>query len=430
LSFNKKTIKDIELDGKTVLVRADYNVPLSDDGEILSDFRLKQSIKTLSYLQSKDCKIVICSHLGRPESAEDKEFSLEKVAKRLSELLGQNVGFVNKTIGEEVKQRVGSLGRGEIIVLENLRFHKQEEDNDDSFAKELADLADVFVQDGFGVIHRAHASIAAITNHLESVAGLVVEEEVSTILHSIDEPDRPLLSIVAGAKISDKIEVVRKLIERSDYVALGGAMANTFLVAKGHDIGGSKYEPDEVDTAREVMELAKEKSKDGNFGFYMPQDSVVATSNNKQAKTRIVEWDDYSLSSIQSYPNKPEHNTSNIQDGEMVMDIGPLSAAFISGLVQQSGTVIWNGTLGVTETRGVQGPVGPFSHGTYAVAQSMMGYHGRRPFVLVGGGDTAGYVDEEGFSDRFGYVSTGGGATLMLMAGESLIGIDVLPDKQ
>jgi phosphoglycerate kinase len=429
LSFNKKTVKDIELEGKTVLVKADYNVPLGDGGEVMNDYRLKQSLKTIEYLKSKGCKIVICSHLGRPESAEDKHFSLEKVAKRLSELLGGEVGFVDKTIGDQVKQRVGELSAGEVLVLENLRFQKEEEENNDDFARELAELAEVFVQDGFGVIHRAHASVSAITSHIESVAGLVVEEEVNAILRAIDEPDRPLLSIVAGAKISDKIKVLKKLIERSDYVALGGAMANTFLAAKGHDIGKSKHEPDELDTAREVMELAKQKSQDGRFGFYLPQDSVVANSIDKNAKTRVVEWDDYSLSSVQSYPNKPSQETCTIGQDEVVVDIGPLSAAFIAGLVQQSGTVIWNGTLGVTEVKGVQGPVGPFSHGTYTVAQSMMGYHGKKPFVLVGGGDTAGYVDDEGFSDRFGYVSTGGGTTLMLMAGESLVGIDALPDK-
>jgi phosphoglycerate kinase len=367
--------------------------------------------------------------LGRPEGKPASEFSLKPVAKRLSELLGQDVQFVNDCIGPEVEKAVAELQPRQILLLENLRFHPEEEKNDDAFAVELAKSGEVFVQDGFGVVHRAHASTDAITRHLPAVSGLLLQKEVDTITTVMSDPRRPLAAIVGGAKIADKIEVLNKFIEMADFIAIGGAMANTFLVAKGQKVGKSKYDDGELDMAREVMAKAEEKSKHARFVFYLPEDGVVAKNADKTAQTRLVDWGAALISEVQSYPKPPAPEASKVADDEMILDVGPFSSAFIAGGVQLAATVVWNGTLGVTETPAVSGPVGPFAHSTEVLIEALTGEYGAKPFTLVGGGDTTSYIEQRRLTDKFNHVSTGGGASLELMAGRVLPGVAALQDK-
>jgi 3-phosphoglycerate kinase len=427
--FTKKTIRDIDLKDKRVLMRADYNVPIGDDGVITDDFRIQQSVKTIRALQEQNAKVVICSHLGRPDGEITKKFSLKPVADRLSELLTQKVQFVDDCIGEAAQKAAELLKPGDILLLENLRFHAEEEKNDDGFAAELAKLGEVFVQDGFGVVHRAHASTEAITHHLPSVAGLLLEAEVDTITRVMDAPERPLMAIVGGAKISDKIDVLNKFVEMADFIAIGGAMANTFLAAEGVDIAKSKYEPNDVPIAKDILTKAREKAKQQRFVFYIPQDGVVATSLDKSARTRIVDWDAHMIAEVESYPKPPREESRVVADDEMILDIGPFSGAFVAGGIQLANTVVWNGTMGVTETPALNGPVGPFSHGTELIIEAMLGDYGHRPFSLVGGGDTVGYIEQRKLTGAFNHVSTGGGASLELMAGRTLPGVQALQDK-
>jgi len=427
--FTKKTIRDIDIQGKRVLVRADYNVPQNDDGTISDDYRIQQSVKTIRALQQQDAKIIICSHLGRPEGPGDKKFSLKPVAKRLSELLEEDVLFADDCIGSATEKMANDLQPKQVLLLENLRFHHEEEDNDDGFATQLAKLADVFVQDGFGVVHRAHASTEAITHHLPSVAGLLLEKEVDSITRVMDTPERPLMAIVGGAKISDKIDVLNRFIDIADFIAIGGAMANTFLAAEGIDVAKSKYEPNDVAVAKDIMAKAREKAKRERFIFYVPQDGVVASSLDKTATTRIVDWDAHMIAEVESYPKQPPESSRVIADDEMILDIGPFSGAFIAGGIQLANTVVWNGTMGVTETPSLQGPVGPFARGTELVIQAIVGDYGHRPYSLVGGGDTAAYIAERKLVGAFDHVSTGGGASLELMAGRKLPGVEALENR-
>jgi phosphoglycerate kinase len=430
MSFNKKTIRDIDLKGKTVLLRADYNVPLTDNGKISDDYRIKQSLPTVEYLISKKVKLVICSHLGRPTGPSDKSCSLKPVAERLRELLGNtSVHFLGDCIGPVVEDAVKKMEPGQVILLENLRFHPEEEKDDKDFAKSLAKLADVFVQDGFGVVHRAHASTDAITKFLPSVAGLLLEKEVDTITKVIEDPKRPLMAIIGGAKIADKIGILKKFIEIADIVAVGGAMANTFLQAEGITVGKSKVDPDGLSLARDILKTAKEKTAKGRFIFYLPHDGVVAKSLDKTSPTRIVDWGTHVIADVESYPKRPAHTIGTVESDEMILDIGPFSGAFIAGSMQLADTVVWNGTMGVTETKGLQGPIGPYAHGTELVIEGLLGQFGHRPFSLIGGGDTVGYVESRGLVDAFDHVSTGGGASLELMAGETLPGVAALIDK-
>jgi len=426
--FTKKTIRDIDLTGKRVLLRADYNVPVADDGTIRDDYRITQSVPTIQTLLQQGVRLVICSHLGRPDGKPDPKSSLAPVAKRLSQLLGQEVQFVHDCIGPDVKQAADALQPGQILLLENLRFHPEEEKNDDGFAAELATLADVFVQDGFGVVHRAHASTDAITRHLPSVAGLLLEKEVDTITKVMSLPQRPLVAIIGGAKIADKIEIMQRFIEIADVLAIGGAMANTFLKAKGIDIAKSKYDADDIPLAKELLAAAAKKAKDGTFVLYLPQDAVVATSIDKTATTRIVDWDAHIVAEVESYPKKPSIHSREVAANEMILDLGPFSGAFIAGTIQLAGTVVWNGTLGITEVPALHGPVGPFSHGTDLIIDALVGQYGHRPFSLVGGGDTVGYIEQRKLTGAFNHVSTGGGASLELMAGRKLPGVEALQD--
>jgi 3-phosphoglycerate kinase len=429
MNFNKKTIKDIELTGKTVLVRADYNVPLDARGRIASDYRIEQSLPTLRYLLSKRCKIIICSHLGRPEGKKNSRESLRHIAERLSVLLDHKVAFSPKTTGPMVEEAAKNLKAGQILMLENLRFDPGEEANDVDFAKQLAELADVFVQDGFGVVHRAHASTDAITKLIPSVAGLLLEKEVTTIENAIEKPDRPLMAILGGAKISDKIELLERFVDIADFVAVGGAMANTFLRAEGIKTGKSLTEPADIPLAKKIIAKARAKAKKQQFIFYIPQDGVVAKKMDSSAKTRIVDWDAHVIAAIESYPKHPDRKSGIIGEDEYILDVGPFSASFIAGATQLAHTVIWNGTMGVAEVKGLTGSSGPFAHGTELIMEAMLGQLGHKPFSIVGGGDTAAYVEGRKMTGLFDHVSTGGGASLELMAGRKLPGIEALQNK-
>lgn len=427
--FTKKTVKDVDLHEKRVLLRADYNVPLDSRGVITGDYRIKQSLPTIKFLLEQNAKVVICSHLGRPDGKPDRAFSLEPVAKRLSEMLGVEVQFAGDCMGEESLQSSQAMQPGQILLLENLRFHPEEEQNDDKFAAELAKHGEVFVQDGFGVVHRKHASTDAITRHLPSVAGLLLEKEYSTITEVMQNPKRPLMAIIGGAKISDKIEVLNKFIDIADFVAVTGAMANNFLAAQGIKIGRSKYEPEAVDLARDIIERASEKSAKQKFTFYILQDGVVAAAVDKSSPTHVVDWRNHFLAEAMSYPGNPSPKAIEVSDDEMILDTGPASTAFINGAIQLAGTVVWNGTLGVTETPSLNGPVGPFAHGTEAVIEALTGDYGAKPYTVVGGGDTASYIESRMLTGAFNWVSTGGGASLELMAGKKMPGVESLQNK-
>lgn len=426
--FNKKTIHDIDIGGKTVLLRADYNVPIKD-GKITNDYRIKKSLPTLQHLISNGCKIVICSHLGRPKSPADADCSLRPVGASLGKLLDKSVKFAGDCVGDETLAKVQSLGHGEILLLENLRYHPEEEENNDGFAARLAEGKEIFVQDGFGVVHRSHASTDAITRHLPSVAGLLLETEISTILKVMENPDRPLMALLGGAKISDKIDMLSRFIDIADVVAVGGAMSNTFLMAEGIEIGKSLAEPEEVGLAKDILDRARAKARQGNFVFYVPQDGVVAKTMEEKTTTRIVDWGTHVIADIESYPKPPPPSSSVVKDNERILDIGPFSGAFIAGSMQLADTVIWNGAMGVTEIEGLQSATGPFSHGTELVIEAMLGQFGHRPHTVVGGGDTVGYIESRSLTDHFDHVSTGGGASMELMSGKPLPGVEVLQSK-
>lgn len=428
--FSKQTVKDVPLAGKTVLLRADYNVPLTETGAIHGDYRIEGSVTTVRYLLSQHCKVIICSHLGRPEGKRVEKLSLKKVAAHLEKLLKHPVQFVEDTVGEKAQAAVKQLTKGEVLLLENLRFYAEEEQNDPAFAKQLASLADIFVQDGFGVVHRAHASTEGITHFLPSVAGLLLAQEVEAITTAMHEPKRPLMAIVGGAKIADKIEIIETFIKKADILVIGGAMANTFLLARGIRVGESMVEKSELDEAREIMKRAKQEAAKRHFVFYMPQDAVVADESQKTAKTRIVDWDAHVIASIENYPKTPPRDSDLVKADEKILDIGPFSGAFITGTMQTANTVIWNGTMGVAEVPGLRGPVGPFAHGTELIIEGLLGEFGHRPYSLIGGGDTAAYIENRGLVKYFNHVSTGGGASLDLIAGKKLPGIEALQDKK
>lgn len=430
MSFRKQTIKDYDVQGKTVLLRADYNVPLDESGAITDDFRIKQSLPTIQYLLEQNCRIVICSHLGRPKDAHDTSCSLQPVAEKLQALLEQEVRFVPDCVGKAALEATQSLEAGCIALLENLRFHNEEEANDSNFAAELAQHAEVFVQDGFGVVHRAHASTDAITKQLPSVSGLLLEQEVRAITDAIEQPQRPLLAIVGGAKVHDKLKVLKRFVELADVLVIGGAMANTFLQAKGISIGNSLAEPDDAPLAEEILQLAQERSKNSDFLLYLPQDAVVTKALTPQAPTRIVDWGSHVFADIEAYPKRPAGEMTELAEDDMIADIGPYSGAFIAGLIQLCKTVIWNGAMGVTEIKGLQGPIGPYSHGTHTIVEACGGVFGNKPMSITGGGDTVGYLESISAIENFDHVSTGGGASLDLLAGTPLPGVEALLDNE
>ncbi len=427
--FTKKTVKDLNIKGKRVLVRVDYNVPLTSGGKIEDDYRITQSLPTLQYLLDKGAAIILCSHLGRPEGKVVPSMSLGPVAKRLHELLKLPVEFANDCVGPETLEKAQALKPGQILLLENVRFHPEEEANDKKFAKELAALADVFVQDAFGVVHHGAVSVSGLPTLLPSAAGLLLAKEVDTITKVMREPERPMVAVVGGAKIADKIDILKKFIEMADMVAIGGAMANTFLKATGVDVAKSLVDDGELQIAKDVMARAQSEAKERDFVFFLPRDGVVAQKADKNAPTRIVDWGALAVADIEHYPKRVPASASKVAANEKILDIGPFSGAFIAGSLQLAGTVIWNGTMGMAEVAGTQGPVGPYAHGTELIMEGMLGDFGHKPFSVVGGGDTVAYVQSRGLTDSFNHVSTGGGASLELMAGRKLPGITALEDK-
>lgn len=432
--FNKKTVKDIDLKGKRVLLRADYNVPVNDS--IISDnYRIKQSLPTIKYILGQPgSSLVIVSHLGRPKGLDDKEFSLKPVATHLAKLLGKEVKLAPDCIGDETKKMAAGLKPGQILLFENVRFHPQEEKNDPAFARAIfeASGAEVFVQDGFGVVHRAHATTDAITKLLPSVAGLLLAAEVEAITSVMEKPEHPLVAVIGGAKISDKIDFLNRLIDLADCVAVAGAMANDFLLAQGVKVGKSLVDPGVMDTAREVLQRAHTVALKRPFSFLVPVDVVVSSKMDGTAPTRVVDLSSHSLADIEAYPKTPKPPAYTVGADEMILDIGPLSASRIAGVMVFAKTVIWNGPCGVTEVKGLAGAPNPYAHGTKLVVDAMIGSGSKdknKPFSLVGGGDTAAYVETEGLLDDFNHVSTGGGASLDLMSGYKLPGVEALLNK-
>jgi 3-phosphoglycerate kinase len=426
MAFDKKTIKDFDIMGKTVLLRADYNVPLDPKGRITDDYRIRKSLPTIDYLLEKNCRIVICSHLGRPTGSNDKKLSLKPIAEHLAKLLDKPVLFVSDCIGTETEKARDDLKSGQILMLENLRFHSEEEANDDIFAKQLAYNAEVFVQDGFGVVHRAHASTVGVTKFLPSIAGLLLYDEVNSITEAMSNPKRPLVAIVGGAKIGDKIEILNRLLDISDILVVGGAMANTFIMAKGIEVGSSLVDKNELSLAQDIIAAAEKKQKTEKFTFYIPQDGIVSDDLENPSYTRVVDWNTHVIADVEAYPSQPKTVSYSIKKDEQILDIGPFSGAFIAGSIQLANTVLWNGPLGVTETKAKIGPIGPFAHGTELVIEALLGDYGTKPYTIIGGGDTVGYIESLKLEDSFGHVSTGGGASLDLMSGKKLPGVEVL----
>ena len=406
MDFFKLTIRDVPLDKQVVLVRADYNVPLNKSGKISDDLRIKASLPTLKYLHAHGCKIVIMSHLGRPEGR-DPKFSLEQVAVRLSELMDHQVAFVDDCIGDKVTQAIKKSGLHSITLLENLRYYKEEEADDQVFAKKIAQStgARYFVQDGFGVVHRAHASTHAITLCIPSVAGLLLEREYMTITSAMQHPQRPLVAVMGGAKISDKIAVIERFVHVADKIIIGGAMANTFLAYKGFNMGTSKLESDQNETLDRIYQVAHEKVGDDVDNFIiLPWDVAVAKEISAEAVRKSVGLD-------------------TIAEDEMALDIGDRTIERVVEVVADAKTVIWNGTLGYAE-------LPEFAHGSARLALALATQP--QTASIIGGGDTADFVlkwDNEGGAS-FTHVSTGGGASLELMAGDKLPGIEGLLDAR
>lgn len=406
MKFFKQTINTVDLRHQTVLLRADYNVPLTADGKVADDFRIRASLPTVRRLLDDGCKVVIISHLGRPDGRPDAKFTLEPAAQRLAELLGESVRFVDQTIGDKPKMAVKRAPMRSVIVLENLRFYPGEEANDSGFAKALAETsgARYFAQDGFGVVHRAHASTVAITHELPSVAGLLLEREYTTITNAMHSPERPLVTVMGGAKVSDKIKLIQKFIEVSDRIVIGGAMANNFLAYNGLSVGNSKLESGLEYTLADIYKAAEEKvGKDAVGDFLMlPQDVVVATSIDDEPRMVSV---------------------TDVEPNDMIFDLGNKTMDDVAEEVKKAGTVIWNGTLGVAEKPA-------FAAGSARLAEALASHS--ETTSIIGGGDTADFVIhwDKKHGESFGHVSTGGGASLALMAGEKLPGVESLLDAR
>ncbi|MET0980427.1 MAG: phosphoglycerate kinase [Candidatus Saccharimonadales bacterium] len=405
MKFFKQTIGTVPLHGQTILLRADYNVPLKSDGSIDDDFRIRASLPTIKKLLADGCKVVVISHLGRPEGR-DPKLSLEPIAQRLADYLGESVRFVDQTIGDKARMAIKRAPKRSVIVLENLRFYNEEEANDMSFAEKLAKTsgARYFVQDGFGVVHRAHASTAAITQYLPSVAGLLLEREYTTITKAMKAPKRPLVAIMGGAKVADKIDVITEFIKVADTIVIGGAMANTFLAYKGYAMGKSKFDGDEASTLDEIYTAARNKVGDKNIDNFivLPTDLAVGSSLDVKEERRNVRID-------------------ALLADDIALDIGDKSIEKVVDIAANAGTVVWNGTLGYAELPN-------FAHGSARLALALA--TSADTTSIIGGGDTADFVLnwDARKGDSFTHVSTGGGASLELMAGEKLPGIESLLD--
>ena len=392
--LNKKTIMDIDVRDKKVLVRVDFNVPLDKETKsiITNDKRIVESIPTIEYLTSQNAKVILCSHIGKTK----EKLTLEPVAKRLSSLLKRDVVFVDETVGEKVDKVVSKMLPGQVVLLENTRMTEKEEANDAAFAKELASVADIFVNDAFGTAHRAHASTEGVTHYLPSVAGFLIEKELNALDKGINAPKRPLVAIIGGAKVSSKIDVLKELIKKVDSMLIGGGMAYTFIKALGGSVGSSLVEEDKIDVAREIIEMARMRE----VNLVLPVDSLVANSFSNEADVKVVD-------------------SGKIEDGWQGLDIGPDSINMFKTQIRQAGTVVWNGPVGVFEFP-------KFASGTNEVASCIAASD---CISIIGGGDSASAIEACGLSSKMTHVSTGGGASLELMEGKALPGIVALMDK-
>ena len=395
MNYNKKSIEDIDVSGKRVLVRCDFNVPLKD-GVITNDKRIAAALPTIKYLVEHGARVILCSHLGRPKGEFNPAFSLAPVAKRLSELLGQEVVLAADVIGEDAKAKAAALKEGEVLLLENVRFDAREEKNDPAFAKELADLAELYVNDAFGSAHRAHASTAGVAAYLPAVCGYLIQKEISVMGKALENPVRPFVAILGGAKVSDKIGVINNLIEKVDTLIIGGGMAYTFFRSMGNSVGTSICEDDKLDIAKETMDKAHAKG----VNFLLPVDNVIG----KEYKEDTVFMRIYS---------------DSIPDGWMGLDIGEKTQELFAKSIQGAGTVVWNGPMGVSEWEN-------FASGTKAVAKAVAE---SGAISIIGGGDSAAAVEKLGYADKMTHISTGGGASLEFLEGKELPGIACLNDK-
>ncbi len=394
--MNKKTVKDIDVRGKKVLVRVDFNVPLNDKKEVTDETRIAAALPTIEYLISQNAKIILCSHLGRPKGEFKPEFSLAPVAERLEKLLNRKVTFAADVIGPEAKAAVEAVKEGEIVLLENVRFHKEETKNDPEFAKALASYADIFVSDAFGTCHRAHASTAGVADYIPAVAGFLIGKELDFLGSALEKPVRPFVAILGGAKVADKIGVIDNLINKVDSIIIGGGMAYTFLKAKGFEVGSSLVDNESIDLALNLLKKAEEKGVD----IFLPVDAIEADKFDVNAKTQVV---------------PAEH----MSEGWMGLDIGPATKMLYADKIRTARTIVWNGPMGVFEME-------PFAEGTKAVAKAMAESDA---VTIIGGGDSAAAVKIFGYADAMTHISTGGGASLEFLEGKALPGVEALQDK-
>jgi len=394
--MNKKTVKDIDLKGKKVLVRCDFNVPMDEEKNITDNTRIVSALPTIRYLLENDCAIILCSHLGRPKGEFKAEYSLKPVAKELSKLLNQDVIMAADVVGEDAKEKASALKQGQIMLIENVRFHKEETDNDMEFAKQLAQLAEIYVNDAFGSAHRAHASTAGVASYLPAVSGFLIEKELQFLGNAILNPKRPFISILGGAKVSDKIGVIDSLLEKVDTLMIGGGMAYTFFKAQGYEVGNSICEMDKLNLALELMEKAKQKG----VKLILPVDTKVGKEFKPDTESKIVKY------------------TEIPADWEG-FDIGPETIKIFTEELQKAKTVVWNGPLGLSEFE-------QFAMGTNEIAKVLADLDA---ITIIGGGDSAAAVKKVGLEDKMTHISTGGGASLEFLEGKKLPGIECLMDK-
>lgn len=391
--FNKKTIADIDPRGKKVLVRVDFNVPI-ENGVVQDDTRIRAALPTIEALLAGGAAVLLCSHLGRPKDAPEPQYSLAPVADYLARLVSAPVKFCPECVGPEAEAAAAALQPGEILLLENTRFYPGETKNDPAMAAQLAKLADIYVNDAFGSAHRAHASTEGVAQHLPAVAGLLMEQEIRYLGQALADPRRPFVAILGGAKVSDKIGVIRNLLTKADQLLIGGGMANTFLKAQGYTLGDSLVEPDAVDTAKALL-------SEGGDKLHLPVDVVISDAFDANAQHKTIPAGD-------------------VPAGWRILDIGPQTAAAFSQQVAQAGTVVWNGPMGVFEMK-------PFAAGTFALAQAVADSPADS---IIGGGDSVAAVQQSGLADKITHISTGGGASLEMLEGKLLPGLAALQDKE
>ena len=394
--MNKKTIKDIDLKGKKVLVRCDFNVPLDENQNITDNTRIVAALPTIKYLLENNCSVVLCSHLGRPKGEVKPEFSLKPVAKELSKLLDKEVIMAKDVVGEDATSKAKALQPGQILLLENVRFHREETDNDPEFSQKLASLAEIFVNDAFGAAHRAHSSTVGVASYLPAVSGLLIEKELQFLGNALNNPERPFVAILGGAKVSDKIGVIDSLLEKVDTLMIGGGMAYTFFKAQGYEVGNSICEVDKLDLAKEAMAKAKERG----VKLMLPVDTKVGKEFKPDTESKVVAW-------------------TEIPEGWEGFDVGPKTIEMFKEELQKAKTVVWNGPLGLFE-------FDQFAIGTNEIAETLSKIDAT---TIIGGGDSAAAVRKAGLQDKMTHISTGGGASLEFLEGKKLPGIECLQDK-